>query len=711
MKLTLSIHRVLSFVICLALSSGMICPSITAKVRKRPVKATVVKPAVTTVQAIEVKGDADNRIVSIEIAGTGFGKELSLSDVTVTLVDTVSGDRSDATVTVAKDNLITARAEVARGESETSRWLVELKIKDKAVETGNYRFKLEAVKPTGPKVRDIAVEYSEHPNPLEPTSRSLLITPKDDEFSTDPAKMSVHILPTGATKITIEALSQQKMLVTFSAPEEFQVSDLFVTASDGTRASAPDRQKPAKQQTSDKMKINRVDVLALQRRDGFGRIRISGEGFGAHDAPPYSGDLELLCDPEYRSYHVDEREDTHKKKTASDYLQNTSDSTAKKKAEAEKTAALTVSAMCQNLDDKLTDASGNRTKPQPTAVDPTWSPDELKRAQENAKFIGIRDWRKKIEKSVNVSLIPRNPDFRVERTLIMYADDKVIDVYFEFSHWESVSEPFRLDGVSVSATKDEPVSPPAATDANAHHTTVADTPAKPNRVTYVASHDIGPPRDTNLEYRYTVLDAKDASHLFGSGVGENFYAIQLSLVNKGDKKVIVPLSSIQAEIEWAYDSSEADNIYYDEGPATLSPMTLPGISSYFDLFQKTKGRRARLFNVLDGIVTLSASLVPVFGRNIERPNSIMSGGFIPGLKKSLGDMSSQQLQNLTSLSWDSLEEIPAGGGKEKFVYIQRSGQSFSKDPVIKKEIKSIAGIEVSGFVVKDSRPASAVRQP
>ena len=86
----------------------------------------------------------------------------------------------------------------------------------------------------------------------------------------------------------------------------------------------------------------------------------------------------------------------------------------------------------------------------------------------------------------------------------------------------------------------------------------------------------------------------------------------------------------------------------------------------------------------------------------------MSGGFIPGLKKSLGDMSSQQLQNLTSLSWDSLEEIPAGGAKEKFVYIQRSGQNFSSDPIIKKEIKSIAGIEVSGFVVKDSRPATAV---
>ncbi|MGI8839122.1 MAG: hypothetical protein ACR2H4_21160 [Pyrinomonadaceae bacterium] len=684
-----------------------------AKVRKPPVKATAVKPAVTTVQASEVSRDAANRIVSIEIGGTRFGTPLSPADVTVKLVDTVSGEKSDATVTVAKNTLITARAEVPRGEGEASRWLVELEIKGKAVDTGDYRFKLDAVKPTVAKVRDIEVDYQLYNNPLEPTSHSLLVTPKDDEFSTDPTKMSVQILPPGATKITVEpALSPRKMLVTFSAPEGFAVSDLLVTSSDGGQASATANSKTAKQQASDKIKINRVDVLALQRRDGFGRIRISGEGFGQHDPPPYNGDLELLCDPEYRSYHVDERVDTHKKRTASD----TSASTGKKadtRNMGDDATAPNLSAMCKNLDTKLNvpiKRGGTAGEPNATSGAQSLNSSkttndnsaELTEEQQNAKFSRIKEWRTEIEKLINVALVPRNPDFRIERTLIMYADNKVIDVYFEFSRWEGVSQPFRLDSVSVSAKREEPTSTEAAVNANAHHLTVADAPTKTNKVvTYLASHDIGPSRDTNLEYRYTVLDAKDASHLFGSGVGENFYVIQLSLLNKGDKKVIVPLASIQAEIEWVYYPGDEENsTYYDEGPATLSPMTLPGISSYFDLFQKTKGKRARLYNVLDGIVVLSASLVPVFGRNIERPNQILSGGFIPGLKKSFGDLSSQQLQNLTSLSWDSLEEIPAGGGKEKFVYIQRSGQSFSNDPKIMKEIKSIAGIEVSGFVVK-----------
>ncbi len=77
--------------------------------------------------------------------------------------------------------------------------------------------------------------------------------------------------------------------------------------------------------------------------------------------PPYSGDLELLCDPEYRSYHVDERVDTHKKKAVPD----TSASAAKKtgtKNVADDGRAPNLFAMCKNLDTKLAKApakSGN----------------------------------------------------------------------------------------------------------------------------------------------------------------------------------------------------------------------------------------------------------------------------------------------------------------------------------------------------------------
>jgi hypothetical protein len=681
-------RSVLAWLICLAVTSGVMCPSISAKVRKQPVKPKVVKPVVTSVQSMEGKGDADSRIVSIEIGGTGFGK--SAADHKITLVDIISGDEIEATVTVADTGLIIARAEIPHGEGESSQWLVKLEIKGQSVDTGRSRVKLAATKVAAPKVRNIDVDHTSYNSPADATSHSLLLTPTDDneQFSTDPSKMSVQILPPGATKITIEpAISPKKMLVTFNAPQDFEVKELFVTSSDGStsRAADADREKPAKpaKQLAQAIKIDRVDVLSLQRRDGFGRIRILGEGFGQHAPAPYNGDLELLCDPEYRTYHAAERVDTHKK------LNNKKKNAASDDQDKDDNEVPQLATLCANLKQKLAGTAAGIT------------------TDENSRFMDIKNWRRQIEQSVNVALVPRNPDFRVERTVVLYVDDKVIDVYFEFSHWDGVSQPFRLDGVSVSVTK-ETARPADKTDTTAHH---GDTPATPiiRKATYLASHDIGPPRDTNLEYRYTVMDKKDAAHLFGSGVSENFYVIQLSLVNKGGKKVIVPLSSIQAEIEWSY-GEDKENTFYDEGPATVSPMTLSAISSYFDLFQKTKGKKARLFNVLDGVLTLGASLVPVFGRNIERPIAIMSGGFIPGLRKSLGDLSSQQLQNLTSLSWESVEEIPANGGKEKFVYIQRSDQSFSKDPKIIKEIKSIAGIEVSGFIVKDSSTAAAVRE-
>src|SRR5207248_100926 len=142
------------------------------------------------------------------------------------------------------------------------------------------------------------------------------------------------------------------------------------------------------------------------------------------------------------------------------------------------------------------------------------------------------------------------------------------------------------------------------------------------------SFPIGPQKDKNLEYRYTVLDPDDASELFGWGVGKNFYVLQLSVVNNSDKKLVVPLSSIQAEVEWSYDAYPEAGPVFDEGPTTLSPLKLSAITSYFDTFQKTKGKKARLFNILDGVGTLAASLVPVFGRGLERGNSIMSGGLI-----------------------------------------------------------------------------------
>jgi len=234
--------------------------------------------------------------------------------------------------------------------------------------------------------------------------------------------------------------------------------------------------------------------------------------------------------------------------------------------------------------------------------------------------------------------------------------------------------------------------------------------------TYISSKDVGPPRDKNLEYRYHILDQKDATRMFGVGVGQNFYVIELAVVNNGQKKVAIPLAAIQAEIEWLYGESDDGREFFEEGPATSPPLPLGSVSSYFDAFEKKDGKWAKVFNILDGVTTLGASLVPVFGRNIERPITILSGGFIPGLRKAVGDLSSQQLQNLTTMSWEGIEEILPGGGKEKYVYIPRADQMFgnaatAKGSRVRKEIVNIRGLEVSGFEILETEQKVATPTP
>src|SRR5206468_1666257 len=96
--------------------------------------------------------------------------------------------------------------------------------------------------------------------------------------------------------------------------------------------------------------------------------------------------------------------------------------------------------------------------------------------------------------------------------------------------------------------------------------------------------------------------------------------------------------------------------------------------------------------------------------NIERPGLILSGGFIPGLRKAVGDLSSEQLQRLTSMSWENVEEVVPGGSKSKFIYIPRADQFFGNEVKSKgftmlktrKQVLDIIGLEVSGFEVVES---------
>jgi hypothetical protein len=323
-------------------------------------------------------------------------------------------------------------------------------------------------------------------------------------------------------------------------------------------------------------------------------------------------------------------------------------------------------------------------------------------------------WNKEIEQLVNIVLVPRNSSLRVQRSEILYIDDKMIDLYFEFSQVSGYSLAFRPSSVAVTIKKPGIKQLPTVKADGVE--AVVSVPE-----TYLASKEVGPKRDENLTYEFTILDSNAANYEFGRGIADNFYVIKLSVVNRGEKKVSIPLASIQAEIDWAQGRVPLSNnteilnpdIEFLETQVTQTPAPLEDVSAFFDAYQKQQGKRARLFNILDGVTTLGASLIPFFGPGFKDAHVAFTGGLIPGLRQGIGDLSGQQLQNLTARSWQNVEVLAdRGGSLTKYIFIQRGEQIYNGKvkPNIHNEIKNIRGIEVTGFEVLESTAKQATQQ-
>jgi hypothetical protein len=567
---------------------------------------------------------------------------------------------------------------------------------------------------------------------------ALVVKRKDGDgsfFGTDPSLVSLSLTPAGAADITIRRVTPTRIEADFRAPDNYKIKDVGVTVYDATNrqlvvASSDVKKSQPPPGPNQEPEITSTDVIFLQRAYGIGRLKIEGNNFGNYKAPPMSAEDYLLCfEPLARQALVNAlKEGEHPQPEKQQQLEDQ---------------------RCKNLK---------------TTVE-----------QWNA-------WRAEVEPRVKVALVPRNTDLRIEQTKILYIDDKLIDVYFEFNRYYHNSEPLRLASATVTVKRDAKQPPGAKPPAAGGQAQTAAArgadgasvinaamnpgtgkeevrPALPaNLETFIATKEVGTKQDANLEYRYTVLDSNSAGTLFGKGVADNFYVIQLSVTNKGDKKVAVPLASIQAEIEWAYglpDSSDqtqgggkpgqrprggkpdvkrdgaqqsksltapafADTTesktggteisssaspvpdYYEEGPATLAPLPLPAVTAFFDGDEKVNGRKAKLFNVFDGAAIVGTSLIPFLGQGFQKAEGAFTGGFVPGLRRGLGDLSGQQLQNLAALSWQSVEVVAARGGSvEKFVFIQRRDQIFSTgfNERLLKQIKNIEGMEVVGYEV------------
>ncbi|HYG78795.1 MAG TPA: hypothetical protein VD861_00325 [Pyrinomonadaceae bacterium] len=587
---------------------------------------------------VSVTGNTVN--FTLEINGNNFGN--NAADLTAVQFTDATGAQVGTVVSqqLTSNNKIVVRAQAPVNITISG---VRVTTRGQTIESSSFRLSLKPPAPP-PAVRPFEIKHATRSSPGSPI-KSLLVTNEEGRFASSPHRMSVEILPAGASNILVRPASNPyQMVVDFVAPERFEVQDVIITVYDSgdleTRqpvaVAQPFREKkpPA---DPNQPSITRVDILYIQRDKGIGRFKIEGSGFGNYRLPPMTAEEYLRC-------------------------------------------------------------CGSRSAVGASQAAPAdW-----------------RAWQDEVERAVKVALVPRNPTFRVERSEIVYIDDKLIDLYVEFTLFPGYSQPFRAASTTVTVRK--PGAKPLQVMKGDGVVATVEGPE-----TYIASREVGPKRDENLTYEYTVLDMDQAASLFGNGISKNFYAVKLSVVNRGEKKVSIPLASIQAEIEWAngpYKSGkpiqqELAAIEYLEGQETQTPIPLEDVSGFFDAYIKSKGRKAQFFNVLSGITTLGASLIPFVGPGVKDAHVVFTGGLIPGLRQGLGDLSGQQLQNLTARTWETVEVISDRGGSiSKYVFFQRGEQVFSGqvEPNVRKLIMNIRGIEVTGFEVIESEPKAATQQ-
>lgn len=750
-------------------------------------------PRVAEASASEVKETAGGLVsFKLTIKGEGFGR--SAEAVSLALLNTKGDDAVEGEETTLES--VTPTKIVASVVASPGPYSLRLKIGRAAADTSDLgplavaaeagTVNASAQDADQPLPRGITIEEPEvfaYPSDGGLKKYALVVKRKEGAlFAADPKLVSLVLTPAGAADVSVRRVTPTRIEADFWAQDKYQVKDVGVTIYDRTNpqhivassdievpgdggegkdgsgsmsASVKASDDPKDAGEGEQPKITSTAVVFLQRAYGIGRLKIEGKGFGSYKSPPVSAEDYLLCfEPLARQalYRALE-ESNHPRKDAQQRYEDQRCAVS----DGAKAAALRAG------------DGGN----------------------EKSALERWRDWRADIEKRVKVSLVPKNTDLRIEQTKVLYADDKLIDVYFEFNRYFHNSEPLRLASATVTVKRPKtpkqndklrPTNGPAVVssgrDADGANLVFAalnsgsaggekrgepvtgskepDCDAVPCN-TYIATSEVG--AAPGLEYTYNVLDNASSAMLFGKGVAGNFYVILLSVTNNGDKKVSIPRSSIKAEIEWAYgrsdaksggkdstaaktngkdaagakaevgksdggsspakayvsasdvsDASPADipslpsdvRFYYEEGPVTLAPLSLQTVTAFFDADEKVNGTKAKVFNYFDGAAIFGLSLAPFFGPGFRSAHGAFTGGLVPGLKRGLGDLSGQQLQNLTGMSWQDIEVVGAKGGSVvKYVFIQRGDSSFSPgfNESVKKTIKNIQGMEVKGIEV------------
>jgi hypothetical protein len=178
-----------------------------------------------------------------------------------------------------------------------------------------------------------------------------------------------------------------------------------------------------------------------------------------------------------------------------------------------------------------------------------------------------------------------------------------------------------------------------------------------------------------------IVPKHQAGNKYGNGVAKNFYAIQISIVNECPMAIVVPLAGITVATD---DPPSNDDAEACRENGSLVAFSLDHVTSIFSADRKLTGRRAIYFNTVQALATIGSAIEPFLAHGFTQGVSILGGGFTTASKELLVDMSAEQLQNLTSQSFSSTEQVASHGALQKFVFVRRSEKC--KNSTVEKDL-------------------------
>lgn len=187
-----------------------------------------------------------------------------------------------------------------------------------------------------------------------------------------------------------------------------------------------------------------------------------------------------------------------------------------------------------------------------------------------------------------------------------------------------------------------------------------------------------------------IVSKEQAGDKYGNGVGDGFHVIQLSIVNACPMPIVVPLAGITIvpHDQPPTKDNPTDKIEKCEEAGALVPFSLDHVTSLYSSDRKLTGRRAIYFNVVQALATIGSAVEPFFAHGFTQGVAILGGGFTTASKEIMVDMSSEQLQNITSQSFGSTEQISSGGSLQKFVFVRRNKHKECKTSTIETDLRT-----------------------